>query len=98
MGYKLTKKAEEDILSVFEQGLREFGVRQAERYHNSLENLFELLSGMPEMGREFNEITPPVRLYSHLSHIIIYHVQDDKSILIIRVRHCREDWLRSLLE
>lgn len=75
-------------------GVTEFGIQQAERYHDLLENTFRFLVENLEAARERPEITPPVRIHPIESHVVIYTVDADKNIFIIRVRHGREDWLR----
>lgn len=68
-----------------------FGLAQAERYHARLQRTFELLADNPEMARERPELSPPARIHPCGSHIVIYVVHDD-GVLIVRVRHGREDW------
>lgn len=68
-----------------------FGLAQAERYHARLQHTFELLADNPEMARERPELSPPARLHPCGSHIII-SVVDSDGVLIVRVRHGREDW------
>ena len=92
MAYKLTRKAEDDIVEVYLEGYALFGEAQAEAYHEALGQVFEFLSDNPRAARERTEITPPVRCHPHSTHIIIYLVQDNDDVLILRVRHAREDW------
>lgn len=98
MGYKLTRKAEADIISIYVEGAREFGTPQAEKYHTELEHIFERLSDSPMIARERVEITPPVRIHPYKSHLVVYVVDANNDILIIRVRHGREDWRRNPAE
>ena len=91
MSYTLSSKAEDDVVSIFVEGAREFGIDQAQAYHLSLSNVFELLSKNPELAQQRFEINPPVRIYPFQSHLIVYLI-DDSDILVIRVRHQREDW------
>lgn len=98
MAYKLTKKADADIITIYVEGVYEFGVAQAEKYHAELERIFELLSDSPMLARERKEITPPVRVHPHRSHLIIYSIDKNNDILIVRVRHGREDWRRNPVE
>jgi toxin ParE1/3/4 len=92
MAYKLSVKAEEDIVLAYREGFRRFGVEQADKYHAGLEIVFELLSDTPKLARERMEITPPVRVHPYQSHIIVYLIDDIGDVLILRVRHGREDW------
>lgn len=91
MGYRLTRKAEDDLIAIYRTGAEEFGVGQAERYFAALEEAFGFLAAYPRAARERREINPPVRAHLHKSHLIVYLIQGD-DILILRVRHAREDW------
>ena len=92
MSYSLSAKAEEDVISIFIEGGKEFGVNQAQAYHLSLSNTFELLSQNPELAQQRFEISPPVRIYPFQSHLIVYLVDGSNNILVVRVRHQKEDW------
>ena len=95
--YRLSRKAEEDILAIFAIGVREFGLDQAERYHADLEAAFHFLSAYPRAARERTEIDPPVRAYPRGSHLIVYEI-DGNDIFIVRLRHQSEDWMNSPME
>ena len=92
MSFQLTKKAEEDLISLAEKGIELFGERQAQFYHDALFELFEVISENPKMARERVELSPPVRVHPFKAHVIIYQIEGD-AIFIIRIRHGREDWL-----
>lgn len=72
-----------------------FGLAQAERYHARLQRAFDLLAANPTMARERSELSPPVRIHPCGSHIILYIVVADSDVLIVRVRHGREDWVEA---
>src|SRR5690554_156663 len=93
MGYILSRKAEEDIISIYLNGLENFGELQAAKYHARLEACFEFLARNPLAAPERLEISPPVRVHSVGVHIVIYQIIDTGDIFIIRVRHEREDWI-----
>ncbi len=95
MTYKLTNKAEDDIITIYLQGVQEFGVTQAEAYHADLEKVFALIADTPFIARERLELSPPIRIHPHASHLILYHIENDGTVLIIRVRNSREDWIRN---
>ena len=92
MSYRLTSEATEDVIHIYGEGVRLFGVAQAEKYQDELEERFELLVSHPRMARERSELTPPVRINPFGSHIFVYRVEDDDAVLIVRVRHGRENW------
>ncbi|MBB3571414.1 toxin ParE1/3/4 [Rhizobium sp. BK491] len=70
MSYKLSVKAEEDIIAIAEQGVRVFGAQQARRYHNDLFALLDLLADNPRIARERIEIEPPVGVHPFKAHLI----------------------------
>ena len=96
MIYRLTRKAEEDIISIFVDGVEKFGVAQAEKYHAELESVFGLIADNPHIARERSELSPPTRIHPHGTHIILYQIEDNGHVLILRVRHSREDWISNL--
>ena len=93
MGFHLTKEAEEDIIRIFLEGAGLFGVNQAESYHAALHHAFGIIAEHPKIARQREELSPPVRVHPYKSHIIIYELDDDNNVIIIRVRHGREDWI-----
>jgi len=90
MGYRLTYKAEEDIIDIFRAGVGQFGLYQAERYHEQLERCFRFLADNPLAAHARFEIVRPIRIQSIGSHLIVYRV-DDGDVFIIRVRHRHHD-------
>ena len=95
MSYRTTEQADEDIVGIYLQGERLFGVTQAERYQDGLFRTFALLASQPNMARLRNEFTLPVRLYPYGAHVVVYTATGDH-ILIVRVLHGRQDWLARL--
>lgn len=91
MTYRLSRKAEDDIIQIFVDGAADFGLARAERYHAGLERSLSFLAEHPRAARERTEINPPVRVHPYGSHVIVY-VLDAVGVLILRVRHGREDW------
>ena len=95
MAYRTTRKAEQDIIGIYLWGCRQFGQKQAERYHAGLTQTLNLLGDNPRLARERAEFDPPVRMYPYQSHMIVY-LLDDSGALIVRVLHGRQDWERHL--
>lgn len=96
MGYRLTRKAVEDLRQIYVEGIAHFGAHQAASYHDSLKRIFDMLAYNPGIARSRTEISPPVRVHPHKAHVIIYSLDENKDVLILRVRHSREDWARYL--
>lgn len=92
MRYRLSRKAEEDVVDIFVTGARDFGLHQAHRYHKRLERSFRFIADNSLAAHERLEIQPPVRIHPVGSHLIVYQVDDQGDVFIIRVRHGHEDW------
>lgn len=89
--YRLSRRAEEDLIQIYVSGALAFGVRQAEHYQDGLEATFDLIARYPELARERHELRPPVRIHRYRSHVVIYLIEAGGPF-IVRVRHGREDW------
>lgn len=89
--YRLTRRADDDILAAYLQGHELFGERQADRYHDDLIALLQRLADHPAMARVRSEIAPPVRAFPFKAHVVIYQDAPD-GIVILGVRHGHEDW------
>jgi len=93
--YTLSRKAEDDLIELYIEGTSRFGEKQADVYYRKIEGMLELLSENPHMARERLEITPPVRIHPFRSHLIVYIVDDNNDVFIVRIRHEHEDWQSS---
>lgn len=78
--------AESDLADIWTHGAAVWGESQAEHYADGLFALFDLLAEYPEMAREREEFTPPVRIHPSGSHLVIYR-RDGQGIEIIRILH-----------
>ena len=92
VAYRLTHRAEEDVIALYLTGIEEFGEAVAEKYQDGLWRAFAFLSDYPAAARERLEITPSVRAHPYNSHMIVYVIDGD-DVLILAVRHGREDWI-----
>ncbi|UHS59921.1 type II toxin-antitoxin system RelE/ParE family toxin [Agrobacterium vaccinii] len=88
MPFSLSVQAEEDIISIAEEGISIFGALVAKRYHDEL---FAFATN-PRMARERHEISPPVRIHPFKAHLVVYRIIEDGSVFVIRIRHGHEDW------
>ncbi|GMG85616.1 type II toxin-antitoxin system RelE/ParE family toxin [Paralimibaculum aggregatum] len=93
MIFRLTARAEEDIIQTYLEGAREFGGAQAEAYHARLERTLALLADNPRLARGRTELAPPVRVHPCGVHVIVHLVDESDDVLIVRLRHGREDWV-----
>lgn len=89
--YLLSKLTEQDLKNIYKKGVSEYGVKQAEKYLQSLQEKFITIAEMPRIYAERKELNPPVRICHHERHLIIYKINSDH-IFIIRVLHDRMDY------
>lgn len=89
--HRTSREADEDLIAIYEQGYARFGPRQAGRYLDEMERVFETLVDFPGLGRLRTEHHPAVRIFPFNAHVIVYEENED-GVLIVRVRHGREDW------
>ncbi|HVY33313.1 MAG TPA: type II toxin-antitoxin system RelE/ParE family toxin [Caulobacteraceae bacterium] len=92
MGYRLSRKAEDDLIALYLVGAQTFGPAQAERYFAQLQDAFDFIAQFPKAAGERTEIDPPVRILPHKAHLIVYLIEDRDDVLILRIRHGSEDW------
>ncbi len=93
MAIEFTPAAKGDLQDIYRYGVEEHGLVQAERYRGQLTSSFQILSENPKIARLRHEIAPPVRVYPARQHIIVYVVlEDEQTVLVLRVRHHRENW------
>ena len=90
--YRLTRAASDDLVDIFIDGTDRFGRAQADKYHDGMEAVFAFLAEYPRAARLRQEINPPVRAHPYKAHLIVYDIEPDNGIVILRVRHSREDW------
>lgn len=92
MHFSLSVEAEEDIIAIAEQGVRMFASAQARRYHDELFAVLDLLAANPRIAREREEILPPVRIHPFKAHLVVYRIEENGAIFVVRIRHGHEDW------
>lgn len=90
--YRLSQQAQAELRQVYLDSVSAFGMNQADRYSAGLKAIFEFLADNPRAARERLDVEPPVRIHPYRAHVVIYTV-DDLGVLILRIRHGREDWL-----
>jgi len=92
VAYRLSRKAGDDLIDIYIEGVARFGEEQADQYHREIGEMFDLLAQNPRMARERAEISPAVRVHPFQSHLIVYLPDHNDDIFIVRIRHAHEDW------
>ncbi|MEM1105511.1 MAG: type II toxin-antitoxin system RelE/ParE family toxin [Pseudomonadota bacterium] len=91
MNLRVEARARDDLEQISLEGRRLFGPKQSSVYGAELKNAMSRLLDFPFAFPERTEFDPPVRVCRHKAHVILYRVEGD-TVLILRVRHGREDW------
>ena len=97
MPHSIKPGAVDDLAHIHAEGTRLFGLGQADAYADSLYEMFDFLAEYPYAARLREQLEPPVRAYTYKSHVIVYDLGPDDTVLILRVRHYREDWVSAPL-
>jgi toxin ParE1/3/4 len=93
--YTYSKCAERDLIKIYHDTVKEWGIAQADKYDTELENTVDLLANNPNLGRNCNEIRGELKRHEHGRHIIFYRKRK-ADIFIIRIIHGSMDVKRHL--
>ena len=69
--YKLSPRAEQDLIHTYRCGFQQWGARQAESYQREIISCFHLLTENPGMGRTVS-IRPQLQRHKVKPYIIFY--------------------------
>lgn len=94
-GYRLTPAARRDLSSIWDDTREQWDAQQAETYLVEIGSAFERIAAQPDRGRAVPEIRTGYRRYAIGSHLIFF-VEHDDSVDVIRVLHQRMDPTRLL--
>jgi toxin ParE1/3/4 len=83
-GYRLLKKAENDLVSIADYTIQHFGIEQARLYRDGLFKVFEIITDFPLIGSNQGHIKKNMRWHVHELHSIYYRVDVDE-IIIYRI-------------
>mgnify|MGYP003580679656 CR=1 FL=1 len=91
--YRLSKRAYPDIVGIGDYTIERFGIEQARRYRDRLEDAFQALADHPNRGRPADDVAPGLRRWNYQSHVVFFRLEA-RGILIVRVLHQRMDFER----
>jgi toxin ParE1/3/4 len=84
--FKLSRRAEADLLNIGAYTLDRWGDDQAVRYLAELEACCQRLADLPLLGRACNHIRPGLRCMEQGSHIVFYRPAAE-FVFISRILH-----------
>lgn len=89
--FRLSVKAEEDLVEIYSYGILQFGYTQANNYVFGLEETLLKLAQSPFMGKQSDFVSKGLRSFVYKSHIIFYQLED-RGVLIVRILNQSRDY------
>jgi toxin ParE1/3/4 len=86
--FRLSRRAEADLLRIGESTLHKWGKSQAAHYIGELETCCQMLADNPALGRLCDHVRPGLRRHEHGKHVLFYR-QERNGILVSRILHQR---------
>ena len=93
--YRFTPEAENDLQSIIDYTIEQWGKVQAHHYIDGLENIAAQLAENPDLGTDRAQLIHGLLSFPYESHVL-YYLRQDHGITIIRVLHKRMDAQRHL--
>lgn len=91
LAVKILPEADVDLEEIWLYSAETWSMEQADRYVTNFYAKFQTLAEMPQIGREYPDISPPIRIYPIGQHYVIYQVQQEL-LVIVRILHQRRNW------
>ncbi|MCR5861461.1 type II toxin-antitoxin system RelE/ParE family toxin [Flavobacterium sp. J372] len=86
-GYRISRKALEDIDTIWIYTKANWSVNQANRYYKLIYQEIDYIVEDFESGKDISDIKPGYRQAKVKSHFIIYRKGEDNAIEIVRILH-----------
>lgn len=88
-------KASQDVIKIYQDTAKQWGINQADKYDSGLVNTLKLLQNNPHLGRDRSDIRQGYHHFKYERHIIFYKIRQH-DLLIIRILHERMDAVRHI--
>ena len=95
--YRLTDRAQADLINIYDFTASKFGSYQAEAYYAGLIRSFGLLADFPLIGQTVDELAAGHRRFRFQAHLIFYTTQPNH-VEIRAVVHSGQDIRPQLFE
>lgn len=96
--YKFTKKAIEDLSSIWNYTYQTWSENQADKYYFMLLESCNKIANNPDIGRSYYLILKNLFGFKTGRHIIFYRIIDFENIEIIRILHEKMDFKNRICE
>jgi len=88
--YYLSEAASDDLDNIWIYGLNQWGLQQADSYHQRIMDMLTFLAEHPDIGMNRKELGDFYQSYLIGSHIVFFKAYKEK-IKVIRILHQRMD-------
>ncbi len=90
--YLITKKALEDLASIWNYTYDKWSEKQADDYYNLLIDSCDIIAQKPEiLGKKYNYILEELFGFKVKKHILFYKILSNGKVEIIRILHEKMD-------
>ena len=90
--WHLTRRAVDDLDSIWQYTVRKWSEQQADLYYNGLVAEFQMVvTAQNNFDREYTEIRKGIFGHHYRKHLIFYRKTDNGDVLIIRILHEQMD-------
>lgn len=83
--YRLSEKAEEDIIRIYQYGVMKFGEAQADKYYDAFFERFEAIAKSPYLYPPADDIRKGYRKSISGTDTIYYRIEEAGTIKIVRI-------------
>lgn len=99
MRYILSRKADDDLVQIFDYTVYHWSIRQAKIYTDKIIDAFEEICKKPEKGRNCSELRQGYWSWKTGSHIIFYTINYDEDLIeIMTILHQSMDFASRLYD
>ncbi len=92
MQTQISKKAQDDLIEIWEYTLKKWSINQADKYFQILTDTINAIANEPNMGKSYERLRKGYFGFHIKSHIIFYKIDNGDTLKIIRILHQRMDF------
>lgn len=96
MQIKISKKAQLDLVDIWEYTFCKWSLEQADKYYDILIEAIQTIGRESQIGKDYSMMREGYMGLRIKSHIIFYRVANEQEIEIVRILHQRMDIQTSL--
>lgn len=94
--YRLSVECKSDLEHIYEYGIDNYGLSQAQDYLLGLHELFQTLAENVNFGRDASEFYPSLKRFMYKSHMLFY-LQTNSGVIIVRTLSQSMDYEQHLV-